>query len=306
MTVDILEASNATIEQLLDAMPPFIDGARSMTRSTLSMLAALVSSLVASGCSTMPTDRSAELEHRALPMEAWVKAQQAGPPPVYRLQIGDVIDVRFPQVTELNETVTLRPDGMISLTWIGDAQAAGMTPTELAAALRTAYIRVLRAPRIDVLVRTFQPPKIYVAGEVKSPGELQMIGSLSAIQAIVRTGDFTLDARRDSVIVIRQTGRPDPDYILLDFSSSDAGRMAVAATQACSEHNPLACDGIKPMRAEGFALQPMDLVFVSKTPIAGVAQFFERYVSQILPIYKNIGVSFDYQLRADRIVLPNQ
>jgi protein involved in polysaccharide export with SLBB domain len=277
-----------------------------MMRCRISKAVAVAcAALTTIGCSTSPTDRQAELTSDALSLEAWARSPKAAAaPPVYRLQVGDVVDVRFPQVAELNETVTLRPDGRISLTWVGEQQAAGMTPPELATALRAAYRSVLRTPLVDVLVRSVQPQRVYVAGEVVRPGEQQLIGPLSALQAIVRAGDFSLDARRDSVVVIRQNGSPQPDYILLDFSNDNQHRQVVAALEPCSDRNLLACEGVKPMQAEGFQLQPMDMVIVSKTRIAGVAQFFERYVNQILPVYRNIGVSMTYPLGRQRVDFP--
>lgn len=276
-----------------------------MTRKPLPILVAL-SALVmlGAGCSTMPTDQHAELVWQAMTPEAWARTPRAATPaPAYRLQVGDVIDVRFPRVSELNETVTLRPDGQISMVWVGEVQAAGLTPTELATALRLAYRDVLRKPQIDVLVRTFQPQRVYVAGEVARPGEQPLLNELSALQAIVRSGDFTPDAERDTVVVIRQNGREPPDFIVLDFSNSEAYRRMTAAEKPCSESNPLACDGVKPLRAESFLLQPMDLVFVAKTPLAGVAQFFERYVNQILPVYRNMGLTWNYQLNWQKSVI---
>ncbi|MEP7300058.1 MAG: polysaccharide biosynthesis/export family protein [Caldimonas sp.] len=264
-----------------------------------------LAALACAGCTTMTTDRYGELAGTALAPEAWARAQPAASaPPVYRLQVGDVLDLRFAQVAELNETATIRPDGLISMPSVGELRAAGLTPVELATALRAAYAGVLRTPRVDVLVRTFQPQRVYVAGEVVRPGEQQLLGDLSALQAIVKSGDFTPDAQRDSVIVIRQTGGEQPDYILLDFSTSESRRRVLASERPCSDRNMLACEGIKPMRAEGFALQPMDMVVVSKTQIAGVAQFFERYVNQILPIYRNMGISITYPLRRDAVIIP--
>src|SRR5215208_2827368 len=44
----------------------------------------------------------------------------------YILQVGDVIDVKFYRAAELNETVTVRPDGKISLQYVRDVQGAGL------------------------------------------------------------------------------------------------------------------------------------------------------------------------------------
>lgn len=48
----------------------------------------------------------------------------------YYLQPGDNLDVKFFYNPELNDNVTIRPDGRITLQLIDEIQAAGLTPAE--------------------------------------------------------------------------------------------------------------------------------------------------------------------------------
>ncbi len=50
----------------------------------------------------------------------------------YKLDTLDQIAIKFILDPQLNETVTIRPDGMITLQAIGEVQAAGLTPDQLA------------------------------------------------------------------------------------------------------------------------------------------------------------------------------
>src|ERR1700759_4581285 len=52
--------------------------------------------------------------------------------PAYRIQVGDVLEVRLLLNPELNEEVTVRPDGHISTTAVPDMDALGCTPADLA------------------------------------------------------------------------------------------------------------------------------------------------------------------------------
>src|SRR5262245_65921050 len=55
----------------------------------------------------------------------------------YHIRSGDLLDVRFYKTPELNvEKVPVRKDGKISLDLVGDVQAAGLEPDELAANLK--------------------------------------------------------------------------------------------------------------------------------------------------------------------------
>ena len=261
-------------------------------------------SVCLAACSTAPVERQHEMSRQAVPYEAWVRQAPVTSPVRYRLQVGDVVDLQFRRVGELNRTLTVRPDGLVTLPWVGEVQAAGFTPLELGAEVERSYAGVLNEPRVDVLVQSFRPSRVYVGGEVARPGEIELPGRISLLQAVVRAGDFTPDAQRDSVIVIRQRGAAEPEYVLVDFGSSVMRRVGAAAEQPCSDGNPLACPGVLPLRPEGFMLEPLDVVFVPKTRIAGVAQFFERYVNQIVPLWRNFGLSLTYMLTRDTIVVP--
>src|ERR1700744_3352391 len=59
--------------------------------------------------------------------------------PDYRIQVGDVLSVRLLLNPELNENVTVRPDGHISTTIAKDVPAAGLTIPELSKSLLAIY-----------------------------------------------------------------------------------------------------------------------------------------------------------------------
>ena len=54
-----------------------------------------------------------------------------GGPPLYELQVGDTIAVKFWGYPELDEELPIRPDGKISLPFVDEVQAAELTPAEL-------------------------------------------------------------------------------------------------------------------------------------------------------------------------------
>ena len=88
------------------------------------------------------------------PMEPAAATYTANLPP-YRIQVGDVLDVRLLLNPELNEEVTVRPDGHISTTAVPDMLAFGRTPADLANSLRAVYAHDLQNPRVSVEVRSF-------------------------------------------------------------------------------------------------------------------------------------------------------
>lgn len=72
----------------------------------------------------------------------------------YRLAIGDQIRVEFVDYPQLDRTLDVRPDGRITVPYLGDVMAAGKTPEELARELDQRYSKLLTKPRSTVsLVR---------------------------------------------------------------------------------------------------------------------------------------------------------
>lgn len=74
---------------------------------------------------------------------------------VFRLLPQDLIEVKFPDLPELNEQQRIRPDGTIQLPYVGKVVALNKTPEELRTELLEAYAKYLRNPHLYVAVREF-------------------------------------------------------------------------------------------------------------------------------------------------------
>ena len=93
-----------------------------------------------------------------LPIAA--RAQDQRPPRLttvtedrYRLQPGDVLEVQFRYSPEFNQTVTVQPDGYISLEITGDLKVAGFTIEETRAAVLKKAGQRLQDPVAAVLLK---------------------------------------------------------------------------------------------------------------------------------------------------------
>lgn len=125
----------------------------------------------------------------------------------YIIQPGDTLSIKFFFNPELNEEdLIVRPDGLISLQLVNEVKAADLTPVQLKSLLAEKYTGQLKNPEIAVIVRSVREPfRIYVDGQVKSPGEFEIVGSLSVLQAIARAGGMLEDtAKKSDVKVIRK------------------------------------------------------------------------------------------------------
>src|SRR3954466_1731179 len=73
----------------------------------------------------------------------------------YRLTPGDVLDIKFMHNPELNEQVQIRPDGFISMPYVGEMNIGSKTVGELIASLTSIYAPVVRTPAFTVQIRNF-------------------------------------------------------------------------------------------------------------------------------------------------------
>ena len=180
--------------------------------------------------------------------------------PMVTLAPGDVIDVKFFYTPELNETQTVRPDGMITLQLVGDINVQGKTITGLEEYLIELYTVHLKNPEISVIPRSLYSNRVFVEGEVNTPGYIDMPGRLTAMEAVIRAGGFDLrTAKLKNVVVIRHKNGIRSVY-KLNLKQALEGRE------------------IQP-----FYLEQFDIVYVPRTRIANVNQWVDQYINNLIP-----------------------
>jgi polysaccharide export outer membrane protein len=124
----------------------------------------------------------------------------------YRMFPGDKLRIEVYKDQQLSQSLQIRPDGKITLPFLGDVQAAGQTPTELRDALTTSLKEYITNPVVTVIVVESTPQSVYVMGEVKSSGPIPLKGPLSVMQAIAMAGGFSEFANKKDIRIQRQTG----------------------------------------------------------------------------------------------------
>src|SRR5262245_14706881 len=187
------------------------------------------------------------------------------PPPTeltYKLVPYDTITVRFTYHPEQDPKgpIAIRPDGQISLDGIGSVQAAGRTPEELGKEIAAKSSTRLKDPEVLVAVTQYAPRQIYVGGQVNSPGIAKFQGEITPLQAILDRGGFNDQAQKDSVILIRNTGGPEPII----------GRINII-------------QGLEGGIAEKITLVNNDILYVPMSGIARADLWVKQHLNDILP-----------------------
>lgn len=124
--------------------------------------------------------------------------------PRYRLEGGDVVNLNFRFTPDYNQTVTVQPDGYITLMEVGEMHVKGMTAPELVQALRNAYGPILHDPVITADIKDFQKPYFIVGGQVNRPGKYDLRGDTTVLQAIAIAGDFNERSKVSQVLLLRR------------------------------------------------------------------------------------------------------
>jgi len=123
----------------------------------------------------------------------------------YRVGPGDVLKVNVWKHDELSQTVTVRPDGKVSLPLIGDVNADGRTVDEIATDVAKRGARYFQDnPPVTVQVSEVRSYKIYVVGEVQRGGEFTPNHQVTVLQGLAMAGGFTRFANADRIIIIRK------------------------------------------------------------------------------------------------------
>lgn len=124
--------------------------------------------------------------------------------PRYRVAPDDIMDISFTFSPELNQTVTVQPDGFINLKEVGDIHVQDQTTTEVAELVHKAYANILHDPAITVVLKDFNKPSFIVGGEVHHPGKYDLRENMSVVQAIAVAGSFTEAAKHSEVWLYRR------------------------------------------------------------------------------------------------------
>jgi len=240
-------------------------GGSPMKRMSLCWLMATCIFLMAFGCAS---NQAVVQDQRKLMAAAPKKPTQ------YVIQPDDELDIKFFYNPELNEAVTVRPDGKISLQLVDEIRAAGLTPSQLDKLLTRKYSRDLKKPEIAVIVRSFAGQRVYVGGEVNRQGLIELTGGMTALQAVINSGGFKETAKPDAAILIRKGPNNEPVPMRIDLE--------------------------KVIYEEGIGadiqLQPYDIVYVPKTWIANANKWVDQYISQLL-LFRGWSFGFTYELR---------
>ncbi len=123
--------------------------------------------------------------------------------PDYKVGASDVVNVEVRGQADLNRAAVVRPDGKITLVFLGDVYVSGMSSEEIDEKLTRMYSEYIVGPDVTVTVVGFNSQEIYVWGEVARVGPLPYTGELTVMEALNRAGGLNGRSEPKAVQVTR-------------------------------------------------------------------------------------------------------
>ena len=156
--------------------------------------------------------------------------------------------------------VVVRPDGYISLPYVGDVLATGKTPTQLSSQLVEQYQQYVNSVNVNVTVLDAKSNLVYIMGQVNTPNFYQLMGPTTLSQLIAMASGLTSEANVHDVVLISRDKDGHPTGRLVDLDEV-IGQGNIGAD---------------------IVLKQYDVVFVPRTGIAKAALVAD-YIWRLIP-----------------------
>lgn len=174
-------------------------------------------------------------------MPAVADMQGTPPPPLdatYRVGPSDELKIIVFDEPALSGAFRVDADGTIPYSLVGRVPVAGKTAREVEQLLTTRLLDgYVRQPRVTVEVAQFRSRKVFVMGEVRTPGQYALDGDVTLLEVLALAGALT-DSAGDEISVRRAkepaavVGAALPDdpgtveVVRVSLTELQSGRMA--------------------------------------------------------------------------------
>lgn len=150
-------------------------------------------------------------------------AQGVPPPMLAILGEGDIIEIRVFDEPELSGKHKIGSMGEVRLPLVGTTKLSGLTPEQAAAKISKSYgENYLKLAEVSVFVESFNSRKVYVLGQVKTPGPYPFEENMTVIGAVARAGGTSPTASSNSTVITRDSGEGEQTTITAKVA--DIGR----------------------------------------------------------------------------------
>ncbi len=151
-------------------------------------------------------------------------AQPAPPSDDYVIGAEDVLAVSVWKEPDLSRSVTVRPDGKISLPLIGEVMANGLTAPKLSSVISEKLKAYISNPEVNVIVEAVKSPIFNIIGEVAKPGPYQLTRPTTILDALGLAGGPSQFAKTKKIHVMRTLPDGTQQKLYFDYKAALKGQ----------------------------------------------------------------------------------
>jgi polysaccharide export outer membrane protein len=143
-------------------------------------------------------------EGKEVPLKKQSQIEMIADSDQYVIGPEDILYIHVWREEALSRSVPVRMDGNISLPLIHEIKAAGITPLQLKKILTEKLKEFIEDPNVSVTVTEANSFKVYVSGQVRTPGVYRLRSETTLLQIIPMAGGFTDWANQKKILIIRK------------------------------------------------------------------------------------------------------
>lgn len=191
--------------------------------------------------------------------------------PAYRIGPGDKLKVKYFITRDMDEELTVSPDGTIAPRAVGQLRIEGMTLVSAQEMVRRASKTELTDQKVVISLENPVSAKVYIGGMVERPGPYSLADMRGGtLQSILMAGGFKEEARTGQVAIIRR----GPDNMPM-----------------------LRLINVKEIIQTGFTLDDVpiiagDIIYVPRSSISELNVWIDQFINRVVPFQR----SFNYTL----------
>ncbi|WP_148862564.1 XrtA/PEP-CTERM system exopolysaccharide export protein [Marinobacter fonticola] len=169
-----------------------------MARTLVAAFAVLT--LLLSGCVSTPASSPEKIRQALNVKKQGVDQYILGPT--------DVVQVSVWRNPDLSASVPVRPDGRISVPLVGDVQASGRTPEDLAQSIEDELAEYIREPQVSIVVTGMGSheftDRVRVTGAVQGPMSMPHRSGMTVMDVVLQAGGANEFADLDDARLYRK------------------------------------------------------------------------------------------------------
>ena len=146
----------------------------------------------------------------------------------------DVLTITSYDQPDLTGKFAVEADGTFTYPLIGRVKAGGFSLRALEARLKKQLKDdgFFTNPQITVAVDTYKSQKVFVVGEVRTPGSYPLSGDMSLVEALARAGSTLPTASGEAVIVHPAGGKASGPVLPTEAAASNVVRVDLRELQS--------------------------------------------------------------------------